>query len=35
MITAVSTVVFAGALAGMWVWVGHQRKHGHAKRRVR
>lgn len=35
MITYVSVAVFAAALGGMWIWVGHQRKHGHAKKRGR
>jgi hypothetical protein len=33
MITWVSAGVFAVTLLGMWVWVGFQRKHGHAKKR--
>ena len=35
MITWVSVAVFAVALVGMWMWVGHERRHGHVKKRVR
>jgi hypothetical protein len=35
MITWVSVLVFAFVLLGMWYWVGHQRRHGHAKKRER
>jgi len=35
MIVWVSAVVFAGVLVVMWAWVGHERRHGHAKKRTR
>lgn len=33
MITWVSVAVFAVVMVGMWAWVGHKRRHGHAKKR--
>jgi len=35
MVTLVSVLVFVGFLAGMWVWVGYQRRHAHVKKRQR
>jgi len=35
MITWFSALLFVVALAGMWMWVGHQRRYGHAKKRTR
>jgi hypothetical protein len=30
-----SAFVFAVLLGGMWFWVGHTRRNGHAKKRTR
>ena len=35
MITSASVVVFAAVLLGMWMWVGHQRRHSHVKKQPR
>ena len=32
MITWVSVGVFAVFLVGMWMWVGHTRRHGHYRK---
>jgi hypothetical protein len=34
-ITWMSILVFAAALAGMWWWAGRQRRYGHVKKRQR
>jgi type VI protein secretion system component VasF len=33
MIVWISALVFAVALVAMWFWVGHTRRHGHARKR--
>ena len=35
MIVFVSALAFAGVMVAMWMWVGYQRRYGHAKKRRR